>query len=139
MGHTVGDAADRAVKRSEKKTAAEQTPAELINELRKNLKANLYIPSHQIAALLAAYDLDHALMVQNTKLLQLAMESDKARDEEKKTMTDTIFGLTETVQRLKAENELTEEQLAAQKAFNQAFDNGEYQKAAEIVKQASAL
>lgn len=102
MGHNVGDAAANAVKKSERKATEVQTPAQLIDALRKNYRANLYIPMHQIGALLAAYD----EAVSNIIILGSTAEALTARvkglTEEKQVMTDTILGFTQEVQELQA-------------------------------------
>ena len=43
-------------KSSQTGPSAKQTPEELIHELRMNVKALLFVPKHQIDALLAEYD-----------------------------------------------------------------------------------
>lgn len=56
MGHNVGKAADIAVKNSQRVKGEEVTPEQNIKFLRDNLRAGLHVPSHQIQALLDAYD-----------------------------------------------------------------------------------
>lgn len=106
MGHNVGDAAANAVKRSEKKAAKELTPEEQIKSIRNALKSDLpgpaYIPTYQIATLLGAFDAEqefsHKLAAESLILKDAVI----ALESEKKTMTDTIFGLTQKVQELQA-------------------------------------
>ena len=105
MGHNVGKAAERAVQNSQRTTAAELTPEQLISELRKNVKALLFVPTHQIEALLAEYDKVQQ-HIQNLEAedqrkaftIQTQYELIGTHVEEKKTMTDTILGLTQKVQ-----------------------------------------
>jgi len=75
MGHNVGKAAERAVQRSERVKATELPPEQLIQALRNNLAANLYVPNHQIAVLLGGFDAErefsHKLAEENIKLKNL--------------------------------------------------------------------
>lgn len=97
MGHNVGAAADRAVKNSERVKPAEMTREQWIAELRKNLKAGLFIPSHQTAALLDAHDeLAEKLA---------AMQDDRDRlQKELNDAGDELEASRDNVTRLEAEN-----------------------------------
>jgi len=85
MGHNVGDAAKAAVQRSERKADVKLTPLELIQALRNNLRANLFIPSHQTIALLEQYDLTSANLANTTvdltetKMLVVNLETEIER------------------------------------------------------------
>jgi hypothetical protein len=114
MGHTVGDAAAKAVAKSERKAATEQTPQQLIDALRKNLATVPvgYVPTHQIVALLGRFDFvtdnlrtEKLTTVDLATQLVAAERAAKALEDEKKVMTDTILGLTQNVQELQAKNQ----------------------------------
>ncbi len=75
MGHNVGKQAERAVERSGKTKDAALTPLQLIQSLRNNLRANLFIPSHQTQALLDAYDSNHAALLQSAEISRLGTQT----------------------------------------------------------------
>lgn len=84
MGHTVGDQANRAVKKGEKKAAeALRTPEERLAAIRGSVAAKLYVTQDDIRFLLEKYDRAHELMVQNTTLLQNAIVSMDAAYQER--------------------------------------------------------
>ena len=56
MGHNVGDAAARSVKKSEKSKLLERTPEEIIKDIRINLAAKLAVTPDDVRFLLAKYD-----------------------------------------------------------------------------------
>ena len=56
MGHSVGDAADRAVKRSEKVKSSERTPAQIFKDIRSNIAAHLAVTFGDTQWLLEQHD-----------------------------------------------------------------------------------
>lgn len=74
MGHSVGKAAENAVKKSEKKSS-ERNPLEIIADIRKNLASGLGVTPDDQRFLLQKYDDVHALMNQSTRFLQESTES----------------------------------------------------------------
>ena len=87
MGHSVGDAAARSVKKSEATKAAERTPDQILAGIRKNLDARLAVTPLDVRFLLAQYDEVKALMIQNTQLLQQATDGLLTADEIIKDLT----------------------------------------------------
>ena len=94
-------------KSSQTGPSAKQTPEELIHELRMNVKALLFVPKHQIEALLEKADLDNALMIQNTNLLLGASETIKeleARVAELKLVNSELLLKLENLQETRVED-----------------------------------
>lgn len=56
MGHNVGDAAARSVKKSEKTRLTERSPEQIIKDIRNNLAAKLAVTPGDVGFLLAQYD-----------------------------------------------------------------------------------
>ena len=57
MGHSVGDAAARSVKKSEKQTEkANRTPEQRVSDIRKLAEAGLAVHTAEVLFLLAQYD-----------------------------------------------------------------------------------
>lgn len=56
MGHSVGDAAARSVKKSEKNKLLERTPERVITDIRRNLVSKLAVTPLDTAFLLTQYD-----------------------------------------------------------------------------------
>jgi hypothetical protein len=67
MGHNVGEAAARSVRKSEKARQEERTQEQIIRDIRNNLSAKLAVTPSDTAFLLAKYDeaLDIAKTLQN--------------------------------------------------------------------------
>jgi hypothetical protein len=89
-------------KSSQTGPSAKQTPEELIHELRMNVKSLLFVPKHQIEALLAEYDKMKHLAIRNGVVASTLNTGCLALEAEKKTMTETILGLTQKVQELES-------------------------------------
>ena len=81
MGHNVGDAAARSVKKSEKTKTADRTPLDVIADVRRNLLSGLAVPPDDQRFLLAQYDAAQstvALLGQSTTALLKRAETAEA-------------------------------------------------------------
>jgi hypothetical protein len=56
MGHNVGEAAARSVRKSEKTKLAERTPEQILKDIRNNLAAKLAVTPGDTQFLLDSYD-----------------------------------------------------------------------------------
>jgi len=86
----VGDAADRAVKRSEKKKPSDRTVSEIFKDIRGNIAAHLAVTFSDTRWLLDQYDQIHAQMVQQTNLIRLATDAAILQDQEIKNMREQV-------------------------------------------------
>ena len=62
MGHNVGDAAARSVKKSEKSKLLERTPEQIIKDIRINLNAKLAVTPDDVRFLLKRFDETYATL-----------------------------------------------------------------------------
>lgn len=69
MGHAVSKQGKAAGEKQQKAAAKEQTPAEIIADIRTSVEGALYVPVHRIAVLLSQYDL--ATVARDAALAQI--------------------------------------------------------------------
>lgn len=62
MGHNVGDAAARSVKKSEKTRLLERSPEQVIKDIRMNLAAKLAVTPDDVRFLLRRFDETYAAL-----------------------------------------------------------------------------
>ena len=81
MGHTVGDQANRAVKKGERKQVLEtRSPDEIIKAIRGNLAAHLAVTPNDVQFLLAQYDAAvHIIEDRATEVRDLQIKLDEFR------------------------------------------------------------
>ena len=74
MGHSVGTAADNAVKKSNKQKQEERTPEQIFKDIRSNLDSKLAVTPDDVRFLLEQYDVLHPEVITLRKKFQKSLD-----------------------------------------------------------------